>query len=188
MVQALRRDLLHNNALMPSRLILALTLSLALHASLLLPDAYKRLGAASPRPALQASLRLAPVQVVAQPEPLLKNTLDIEKEKPTTKPPPPGKTANSARSASTKQVVKAAQKKLSQHLYYPPAAVSRGIEGEVRLLVTLTADGRIADVSIAASSGHALLDNAAIKAAYAMGALVGSEMRELILPVVFRLQ
>ena len=89
---------------------------------------------------------------------------------------------------AAKQAVKVAQKKLSQHLYYPPEAVKRGIEGEVRLLLTLTADGHIADINIAATSGHPMLDNAALKAAYAMGALSGTEARELILPVIFRLQ
>jgi protein TonB len=87
-----------------------------------------------------------------------------------------------------KRQVQAAQKKLSQHLYYPPEAIARGIEGEVRLIITLTEDGSIADVNIAASSGHPILDNAAIKAAYATGKLSGATSRELILPVIFRLQ
>lgn len=168
---------------MPSRLILALALSLALHGSLLLPDAFKRLPAAPPRPALQALLRLPPLV-----EPLLKNTLDAEKAPPAAKLPLPPKTPGTVRTTSVKRAVKAAQKKLSSHLYYPSEAVKRGIEGEVRLLVSLSAEGRIADVSIAASSGYSILDNAAVKAAYAMGALPGSDSRELILPVIFRLQ
>ena len=80
-----------------------------------------------------------------------------------------------------------AQRKLSQHLFYPAEALARGLEGEVRLLVRLSPDGRVDEVSVAASSGHAILDNAAIKAAYAMGGLPGAP-RELILPVVFQLQ
>ena len=66
--------------------------------------------------------------------------------------------------------------------------VERGIEGEVRLILKLGADGVVDDVSIAASSGYPILDNAAIKAAYAMGRLAGTTSRELILPVIFRLQ
>ena len=174
---------------MSSRLILALVFSLALHGSLFLPDALvKRLAAASPRPALQALLRLPPKPEVPPIDPLLKNTLDAEKVTPVAQPPLPEKLAKTARPATVKQAVKAAQKKLSRHLYYPPDAVSQGIEGEVRLLVTLAVDGRIADVSVAASSGHPILDNAALKAAYAMGALSGTGERELILPVIFRLQ
>ena len=58
----------------------------------------------------------------------------------------------------------------------------------MRLILKLAADGHVDDVSIAASSGHSMLDNAAIKAAYAMGQLTGASSRELILPVIFRLQ
>ena len=84
--------------------------------------------------------------------------------------------------------MQAAQRKLSKHVFYPPEAVSRGLEGDVRLIVKLASDGRIDDVQLAASSGHPLLDNAAIRAAYAMGSLAGASGRELIVPVYFRLQ
>jgi protein TonB len=190
--QILRRVLLHNIALMLPRLTLALALSLALHGSLLLPDAFKRPSAAPPRPALQALLRLPPREEIPPVDPLLKNTLEAEKEHKeaasTVRQPTLDKKPKPARTITAKQAVKVAQKKLSQHLYYPPEAVKRGIEGEVRLLLTLTADGHIADINIAATSGHPMLDNAALKAAYAMGALSGTEARELILPVIFRLQ
>lgn len=185
--------MLHNIALMPSRLTLALALSLALHGTLLLPDALTRLTAAPPPPALQAVLRLPPKPETPPAEPLLKNTLDekdrsekaeappISKPIPVAKPQPKPKTA-------VKPEIQAAQKKLSQHLYYPPEAVARGIEGEVRLLIILTEDGGIDDVRLAASSGHPILDNAAIKAAYAAGKFSSTTSRELILPVIFRLQ
>ena len=65
---------------------------------------------------------------------------------------------------------------------------ARGIEGDVRLLLVLNEDGSLADVQIAVSSGHAILDNAAMKAAYAMGRLSGVTAREMILPVSFRLR
>ena len=77
---------------------------------------------------------------------------------------------------------------MSQYVYYPPEAVTRGIEGEVRLILKLSTDGSVEDVVIGASSGHPILDNAAIKAAYAMGKLTGVTSRELILPVSFRLE
>ena len=62
------------------------------------------------------------------------------------------------------------------------------MEGDVHLIIKLAADGQVEDVHVEASSGFPLLDNAAIKAAYAMGRLPGSTSRELILPVIFRLQ
>jgi len=183
----LRRDLLHNTALMPFRLIIALALSLALHASLFLPDLIKRQPVAPPRPALQALLRLPPMPDEPA-DPLLKNTLDPEDSpvKPLIEPPPSPTPAKTQKHAVQREV-QIAQRKLNEHLFYPPEAVSRGIEGEVRLIIRLSADGAIDDVSIAASSGHTILDNAAIKAAYAMGKL-GGAARELILPVIFQLQ
>ena len=87
-----------------------------------------------------------------------------------------------------KLAVAKARRKLAKHVYYPEEAISAGMEGEVRLLVTLDGDGHIKDVEIADSSGYPILDRAAIRAAYAMGSLPGVDRRELILPVTFRLQ
>lgn len=186
--------MLHNTAHMSPRLIFALALSLALHLGLVLPDLLGRRLAAPPRPPLQAALRLPPKPETPPAEPLLKNTIDPEETPPAIKPPPPAvkpppQAAPQAKPKVTaKREVQIAQKKLSQHLFYPPEAIARGIEGEVRLIVKLSADGAVENVSIAASSGHPLLDNAAIKAAYAMGRLTGATSRELILPVIFQLQ
>ena len=170
---------------MPFRLIIALALSLALHGVLLLPDLLKRLAVAPPPPMLQASLRLPP-QPERPTEPLLKNTLDAEEISPLESPPPTK--PQPAQKTSAKREIQAAQRKLSEHLFYPPEAIARGLEGEVRLILKLSASGAVDDVAIAASSGHPILDNAAIKAAYAMGKLTGATSRELILPVIFRLQ
>lgn len=182
----LRLVLLHNTALMPFRLILALALSLALHGGLLLPDLLKRPPVAPPRPALQAVLRLPPKPETPA-EPLLKNTLDSEEAPPVAELPPP--TVRKAKPENTlRRDVQVAQRKLSEQQFYPLEAVEQGIEGEVRLILKLSADGTVDDVNIAVSSGHAILDNAAIKAAYAMDPLTGVKSRELILPVIFRLQ
>jgi periplasmic protein TonB len=180
-------SLLHNTALMPLRLTFALALSLALHGGLLLPDILKRPSVAPPPPALQALLRLPPKPEAQPAEPLLKNALDSDEAPPTTKPQPPS--TPQAKSVNTlRRDVQVAQKKLSKTQFYPPQAVTQGIEGDVRLILNLAADGSVDDVGIAASSGHAILDNAAVKAAYAMGRLTGVTSRELILPVIFRLQ
>ena len=176
---------------MSPRLIFALVLSLALHAGLLLPDLLKRLSVAPPHPALQAVLRLPPKPEPTAAEPLLKNTIDPEDapQKPQAAAKPEPKPApKTTPKPVAKRELQAAQRRLSQHLFYPPEAVSRGLEGEVRLILRLSADGAVDNVSIAASSGYPILDNAAIKAAYAMGALTGASSRELILPVIFRLQ
>ena len=183
----LHRVLLHNTALMPLRLIFALALSLALHGGLLLPDLLKRLPVAPPRPALQALLRLPPAPEIPPAEALLKNTLDPQDSPPIEKAAP-AIAADTRQKHTAQRDVQVAQRKLNAHLFYPPEAVARGLEGEVRLILKLSADGAIDDVSIAASSGHPILDNAAIKAAYMMGKLASGTSRELILPVIFRLQ
>ena len=82
----------------------------------------------------------------------------------------------------------AAQRKLFAHLFYPPEAVARGLEGEVRLLLRLDAEDVILDARIASGSGHAILDQAAVDAALAMRRLPDAGVRELILSVVFKLQ
>lgn len=80
-----------------------------------------------------------------------------------------------------------AQSALSKHLFYPPEAVAAGLEGEVVLLLTLANDGRIITMEIARSSGHPLLDQAALAAAGHIGALPGNP-HQTLLPVSFRLQ
>ena len=175
---------------MPSRLILALALSLVLHAVVLFWDAVRFAAPPAAQPPLAASLRLPAKTPPRAEAPLLKDTLSADP--PTVKPPPATRPATSAgpplSEAAAKRQVEAAKRKLSQHVYYPPDAVARGLEGEVRLLLRVSDDGHISDVSIAASSGHAILDQAAIKAAYAMGKVNWVQSRELILPVVFRLE
>jgi protein TonB len=174
---------------MPSRLILALALSLILHAAVLFGDAV-RFAPPPAQPPLEASLRQPAKTPPRAEDPLLKDTLIADppavKPPPATRPAPPAGPPLSQ--AAAKRQVDAARRKLSQHVYYPPDAVARGLEGEVRLLLRVSDDGHISDVSIAASSGHAILDQAAIKAAYAMGKVNWVQSRELILPVVFRLE
>jgi len=49
---------------------------------------------------------------------------------------------------------------------YPLLARRRGLEGQVLLSVRVQADGRVADVEIKQGSGHAILDQAAVKTLY----------------------
>jgi len=184
---------LHNTRQMPLRLIIAFTLSLVLHISLLVADALN-FSSPTPAPVLQASLRLPP-DLARLPEPpplpesLLKNTIDPEASEPQPQSAPPTASKPSpTRRPAAKREIQTAQRKLSEHIFYPPEAIARGLEGEVRLIITLAPDGRVEDVHVGASSGHPILDNAAIKAAYAVGRLPGTTSRELILPVIFRLQ
>lgn len=46
---------------------------------------------------------------------------------------------------------------------YPPAAIRQELQGEVRVKLRVLANGAAADVQVNTSSGHVLLDNAALK-------------------------
>lgn len=59
-------------------------------------------------------------------------------------------------------VIAAAPVALSQPLVYPDEAIDDREEGRVRVAFTIQADGSVADASVLQSSGHPLLDQAAI--------------------------
>ncbi|MDD5296322.1 MAG: TonB family protein [Rhodocyclaceae bacterium] len=166
-------------------------LSALLHLALLGLPAWWARAPERPRP-LQA--RLAPAELLIPSRPaddLLKDTLAKEekaRKQPAAAPKP--REGGGARRAFKPETATrdAAQRKLAEHLYYPDEAVRRGLEGEVRLLLVLDASGRVLSAEVAAGSGHAILDEAARAAALAMGSLPDAGAKELILPVVFRLQ
>lgn len=111
-----------------------------------------------PTPAPLTAILLSPS---AEPDAVLKNTLSLG--------------------------ITTAQRKLSPYLYYPEEAIRRGWEGEVRLLLRFDATGMILHVEIAAGSGHALLDHAAVQAVQSLRQLPNIGVREMILPVKFQL-
>lgn len=75
---------------------------------------------------------------------------------------------------------------LSQELFYPREAIERGLTGRVILLLRLDAAGRVLAAEVASSSGHTLLDAAAVQAAGKITALAG-HARQVLLPVDFQL-
>ena len=48
-------------------------------------------------------------------------------------------------------------------------AMKRHLEGTTTIVTTISASGAITSVSVASSSGHGMLDDAAVAAAYAVG-------------------
>lgn len=161
----------------------ALALSLLLHGGLL---GLGRGPAPVPVPAatLEAVLRQPPPPA---PE-LLKNTLEeAPASVPAPSPAPVEAAPKPAPARPAAEAVAAAQRQLAPHIFYPPEALEQGLEGEVRLLLTLAEDGTVLEADLARSSGHPLLDQAALAAARHLGRLPGIGVRELILPVVFRL-
>jgi TonB family protein len=71
--------------------------------------------------------------------------------------------------------------------FYPPEAIARGIEGETILMLRYRPDGTLLDAKIARSSGHAILDQAALRAVRATQR-TSDGAREILFPVTFALQ
>ncbi len=161
---------------------LALGLSLLLHAVVLaapsllhvfLPPVKKT------PPPLQVALR-PPVETMpnipAPPEPVLKDTLaekqreepvpqvPPEPPKPVVKPPAEKRAATQELRRHQKKVEQQLRRKLHALDFYPAEAIERNLEGDVVLILSFDAAGRLSDTMLATSSGHAILDSAAQRA------------------------
>lgn len=158
------------------RLGWALALSLVLHGLLLLP--LPRTQQRPAEPVLTA--RLLPLSDAPPP---LESSRTTDVAEPAV---PPASTFN-APQPLTGKVLQGALGKLSKEMIYPHAAIERGQEGTVTLLLLLAGDGTVHSVEIAASSGHPLLDEAALKAAGRIRQIPGGR-RQVLLPVEFRLE
>jgi periplasmic protein TonB len=97
----------------------------------------------------------------------------------TPSPPPLTKTPNP-------RALRQAQTRLMSQLLYPPDAIAQGLEGEVIVLLTLDGKGNIRATTLARSSGHSLLDTAALNAARSLGR-VNTTASEMLLPIDFAL-
>ena len=187
----------------------ALALSLILHAALLAvgPLLIRSLPPATTRPEPSLNVRL--VEPAPQPElhrredtPPAAVTRAPKIAPPQVRPREPVRRAPvialarkeaSALAPAGAQVLKgeAARKageQIARELFYPPEAIERGLEGEALVLLFLDEGGNAVAARIEASSGHALLDQAAVRAARTLRSLPGSAPREALLPVRFRLR
>lgn len=169
------------------RFIFSCLLSLSVHLVLLFAPPWL-FGVPAPLPLsapIKATLRHAPVAPTALADAMTSTpTSTLTNSATNTSPQAPLPLApKNLPDASLRQ----AQAMLSKHLFYPPPAVAQGLEGEVVLLLTLDTTGQIRAVDIAKSSGHVLLDEAALDAAGHIGSLPGNP-RQTLLPVTFRLQ
>lgn len=168
--------------MMKKRFILALLASLALHSLILLPFEWWAHRRMAPVPVALA-VRLPPLAqaealtTVAEEPPQPPRAVPLAQNPPSIEPPRPlrGRALQSALAA------------LSREEFYPREAIRQGLEGRVVLLLTLGGAGRVERIEVASSSGHALLDDAAVKAAARIGR-VSAERRQVLLPVEFRLE
>jgi protein TonB len=156
---------------------IALIASIGLHAALIIGPAWLALAPEPPAPQ-RIEARLLPVEDAVE----MAESVSTE---PLT--PDPVTAPLTAPKQMQGESLRRAQANLSRHLYYPPEAVAKGMEGEAILLLTLTQTGQLLTIEIARSSGHALLDQAALDAARRIGRLPGGQ-RQMLFPVSFRLQ
>jgi protein TonB len=167
------------------RLGWALAASLVVHLALLAPVRWFR----PPMPPVPLSVILPEPETATM---LATRLEEAAPPEPVAVPPAPTfERAPSARAAPPRELkgreLNTALAALTQELFYPRAAIERGLEGRVVLLLTLDAAGAVTAVEVAGGSGHALLDDAALKAALRIGRLPGGR-RQVLLPVEFRLE
>ena len=193
----------------------ALAVSLALHAALL---AWGHLLVISPATRAAKALRVRLVDAVLpapaavplpQPELLMpedtprkaaatpaKKTRPREVRSPKPAAPRLARQAELAQQADIRagppmlagEAARKAGEQIARQLLYPPEAIARGLEGEALVLLFLDEAGNAIAARIEASSGHAILDEAAVRAARTLRSLPSGAPREAVLPVRFRLR
>lgn len=134
------------------------------------PPPPEKIKAAPPRKSAAIPVRAAPARA---PSPVVSNDLPLAAATPESVPAAPAVAAPGPAVAPAPAPV-AEEKVTEPRGYagylrnpapdYPPAAQRRGLEGQVVLKVHVLASGQPDSVTVARSSGHAILDDAAIKA------------------------
>lgn len=166
------------------RLVLALVISLLLHVALLLPAGWRTETRRIDPPPLAVLLPVpepSPAPIPLEPSPLPQSApaRAVSPELTFERAAPPRELRGHA--------LNAALNALAREEFYPREAIARGLEGRVVLLLTLDGNGRLTGIEIASSSGHDILDDAAVKAATRIGVL-STRNRQVLLPVEFRLE
>ena len=72
--------------------------------------------------------------------------------------------------------------------FYPAEAIQRGIQGEVEVLMVLDESGKVVGARVEHGSGHAILDEGALRAIRSLSAVAADAPRQVVLPVRFRLK
>jgi len=177
----------------------ALALSLVLHAAVLAQGA--RL-AALPPPTAQPpdpALKVRLADPLPAPQPELRMREDTpppaapaarRAEKRLVRTPGPEQRAATASVAEqlSGEASRRAREQIARELLYPLEAIERGLEGEVLVMLFLDEAGNAIAARVEASSGHAILDQAAVRAARTLRSLPASAPREALVPVRFRLR
>lgn len=172
------------------RLTLALALSLLLHLAPVLEALLERPpppAPAPPPPAMRAELRVPP----SLPAPLPLTLPDPVPAAAPAKATPPTKkvlTAPTGKRNWQEEIRQQFRKQHERKEFYPAEAIAQGLEGEALVLLILDTSGQVSAARIEESSGHRILDDAALRAVRALRSLPADAPRETLLPVRFRLR
>lgn len=141
----------------------------------------------SPLPALTAELRPPPLP--AAPPLMLPEepTEKAAKPKPLQAAPKPAAMSGKPRSWED-EVSKQFRKQAEQGLYYPAEAIAQGLQGEVLVLMIIGGNGQVSAARIEQSSGHRLLDEAALHAVRSLRSLPADAPHQALLPVRFSIK
>jgi protein TonB len=127
-------------------------------------------------------------------EPVIKSKIEetmkaeITKPRPKPKPKPKEPPVEKKPEPLEGQHLDEALAALADKLLYPPEAIRQGLQGETVVLVDIGAGGQIMSAVVASTSGHPILDQAAVKAVRQVGSLSPVLAgRSILLPVRFRL-
>jgi protein TonB len=168
----------------------ALVISIALHALVIAAPVLR--GKLQSQAPLTVSLR-EPLPVPAPQDPAPEPPRLILPEKkptPSTAAPPlePVARVTTTPQRLSGQAARIAGEQMVRELLYPVEAIERGLQGEALVLLFLDESGNALAARLEESSGHAVLDDAAVRAARTLRALPSSAPREALLPVRFRLR
>jgi len=174
-------------------LLSAFCLSLLVHLgpflTVLLPYDGQAMPAPRPPP-LQATLQLPPptpsfilpeTTTAKRAPPAAEKSLPAPRQTPRQSTPKPTRTWTSAIREQFAQQQKTGQ-------FYPEEAIRLGLEGEAQVLMMLDSEGNVVAARVEASSGHELLDRAALAAVRRLRTLPADAPQEAVLPVRFRLR
>ncbi len=183
-----------------NNLAIFLALSLILHAILVFLPSQKRHFKPKKAP-LAAQIVIPPPAVKtpevewvipeSTPEPPPSPKKIVEKPKPQPAKPAPPKPAPNALIKKPKtwkeEIFEQIERQKNAGLFYPKEAILQGLEGTAEVMIFLNADGSVLAARLETSSGHAILDEAAVKVARALKTLPRDAPAEILLPIVFRL-
>jgi len=172
----------------------ALAISIALHALVIAAPAWraKQLSQVPLTVSLRESLAVpeprdvAPASVAAPPKLILPEKVPRPTAARPALAPVAPQTATLQRLSG--QAARIAGEQMARELLYPVEAIERGLQGEALVLLFLDASGNAIAARLEESSGHAVLDAAAVRAARTLRALPATAPREALLPVRFRLR